>query len=257
MTQVSFIPNSRSVLQQKLATQISMVQGTHWCTIKLLRPEVYLANGLTTNCLALGVVLHEQEHVSDITTQQGVHVVMEWTTTMHIVQDDCEIEFFAFENNALGFEAGQRLVLKINKIDGEDNSQSLGCAFDKDSLPFAVYIAQAAPKGKRSSIKPVHIIGGQTLNREGSTRALIAWLDKHNKELAANFGVEKLVWCEQSSSGRSDRNQVRVFYRVDFADNKKKKVCANASIAIEHMQSFTQRDFYDDMLYRTYEYALT
>ena len=35
------------------------------------------------------------------------------------------MEFFAYENNALGFEPGQRLALKIKKIqDGENNVQS-------------------------------------------------------------------------------------------------------------------------------------
>lgn len=245
---VSFLPNSRSVLQQKLAHVVGPASNwNNWLCVGLSSNPYANCEG----CLFLGICLQADE------TCKGLHVVLEWTSTMHFAQE-CDIEFFAYENNALGFEPGQRLALKIKKIqDGENNVQSLGCAFDQQDLPFTVDILPVAPKTtKRTSLKPVQLMGGQTLNREGSTRALIAWLDKHNSDLAANFGVEKLVWCEESS-GRADRNQVRVFYRVDFADNKKKRVCANATSAIEYMQMFTQSDFYDDMLYRTRDYALT
>lgn len=55
--------------------------------------------------------------------------------------------------------------------------------------------------------------------------------------------MDRLVWCEESSS----RAGTRCFYRVDLSDNNKKKACSNASIAMKCMQEFTNTDFYDDM----------
>ena len=58
-------------------------------------------------------------------------------------------------------------------------------------------------KRARSTLKSVVLSDGQSLNREGSMRAVSAWLDtcKHiNADLAKAYGVDKLVWCEEVNS---------------------------------------------------------
>ena len=79
------------------------------------------------------------------------------------------------------------------------------------------------------------------LNRENSMRALVAWLDKYNSELAGKYGVDKLVWCEEGSSARSSAGMVRGWFHYDVDNDMKQKPLPNASAAIECMQKSTQR----------------
>lgn len=172
-----------------------------------------------------------------------------------------EVEVYAFEGNALGATIGDKLQISIEALClTEDMTNVLGCVFDAFAAAYAVTLTVGScvsGRKKRSQIKYVQLAGGQTLNREGSMRALVAWLDKHNRDLAPGYNLEKLVWCEENNSLRCDRKQVRVFYRIDLGDNNKKKVCANATAAIEYMQQFTQTDCYEDLLHRSHEYALS
>ena len=85
---------------------------------------------------------------------------------------------------------------------------------------------------------------------------IVAWLDKHNAKLGPNYGVEKLVWCEEGTSARSSGGIVRGWFRIDTTDRNRRKVVPNASAAIDAMQNFTNTDFYDDIKDHTSHYNI-
>ena len=173
---------------------------------------------------------------------------------------------YAVENNAFKLPTGTKLVLNVGDDCDEDGvRETIGMAFDRNYTPLHVEVvfgggrkaARTLPKhvvlpngtvpnGKRSTLKPVVLPNGTILNRDMSLKAFCTWLNKYNRIYAPAFGVSRLVWCEEMSSSRADRNQVRVFYRLDLTDMRKKP-CANVNNAIEAMENIINRNFYTDM----------
>jgi hypothetical protein len=98
-------------------------------------------------------------------------------------------------------------------------------------------------KRARSKLEMVVNSSGEEVGRDATMRLLTDWLDKNNKLLAPKYGVEKLVWCEESKA----RSGTRSFFRIDVTDSNKRKACGNASAAIRFMQEFTKTDFYEEM----------
>jgi len=166
----------------------------------------------------------------------------------------------AFEGNPLGLSAGELFIL-LSFADSTV-AANLGIAIT-DVGAFAVQVNSEAPreptkKQARSKMEMVSITDEKSyvriLNRENSMRALVAWLDKYNSELAGKYGVDKLVWCEEGSSARSSAGMVRGWFHYDVDNDMKQKPLPNASAAIECMQKFTKTDFYHDLYTRTSDF---
>ena len=181
-------------------------------------------------------------------------VVLTGSLTFHHVQDQSIVlEFYATENNCLGIAVGTKCTVALQS------------SFDKPGLGIAIKSGHNSVLNvvlttcdevvckKRSKLKHV-VLPHRTLNKEESIRAYLVWLNKHNLELAPRFGMEQLVWCEETASSRSNSGVIRNFFRIDTYDNNKKKSCGNITSAIEAMQDFTKTDFYDDMLTKTVDY---
>lgn len=164
-----------------------------------------------------------------------------------------EVHMHALEGNALSVPAGTKLTLAIGGHGDETQMGrqirrfTIGAAFNPEYAMLQVDLVVDSGGRARSQLKQVILPNGTVLNRDMSVRAVCAWLNKQNKIYASLFGVERLVWCEESSSWRSDRNQVRVFYRVDLHDQNRKKTCGNINRAIECMENLINRDFFEDM----------
>ena len=175
------------------------------------------------------------------------------------------IDLYALESNPLNMQCGEAFVLSFQPAPIESGGDTLlGYTMNTSNELVAVMVqpdeassdvaGPVAKRQKRTLLKMVTLSGNRHLNREGSMRCLVAWLDKHNADLASHYGVDKLVWCEEVSSARSS-GTIRSFFRYDLGDSNKRKPCVNASVAIEHMQAFTKSDFYDDMLQRSEQYT--
>lgn len=167
----------------------------------------------------------------------------------------------AFEGNPLGLRAGEPFVLSLTFAESSV-AANLGIAIT-DVGAFAVHANSEASreplkKKARSKMELVSITDDksnvQILNRENSMRALVAWLEKYNSELAGKYGVDKLVWCEEGSSARSSSGMVRGWFHYDVENDMKQKPLPNASAAIECMQRLTKTDFYNDLYTRTHEF---
>lgn len=205
----------------------------------------------------VGVCLYDCEH-------KGKHVCIDVAdptvfTTVQGAPPTCA--FVAYEDNPFGMRTCDKFDLVLNTVSDVD---VIGLTFDSNMQPIKVGVKvsgtddSAASKKSRVSLKAVQLAGGQTLSREASMKAVVAWLDKHNADLAPKYGLTKLVWCEEGSNSRacSGIGVVRGFFRHDVNDGNKRKSLANASAAIEAMQHFTQTKFYDDMLHSSHKYAL-
>ena len=181
--------------------------------------------------------------------------------TFHQMPSDfvSDVLFCALEGNPLELTAGSTFMLSIAPND--DTEGVFAHVFNSELQPLALSVVpekqqtvvattalagQPPAKKARNSLKSVVLPDGYVLNRENSMKAVIAWLGKHNKIHAPKHGVPKLVWCEEGSSSRSS-GTVRTFFKVDLNDGNKRKICANASSAIECMEAFTGTDFYEDI----------
>jgi hypothetical protein len=82
---------------------------------------------------------------------------------------------------------------------------------------------------------------------ENTMRAIVAWLDKMNQDHASSYSVDRLVWCEEQSSARSEKGTIRGWFKYDISDGNKRKVVPNASDAIVAMEQITKTDFYAEM----------
>ena len=112
----------------------------------------------------------------------------------------------------------------------------------------------AAPthdRKRRSVLKRVEVTAddGRTkmLTVENSMRTIVAWLDKMNQDHASTYSVDRLVWCEEQSSARSEKGTIRGWFKYDISDGNKRKVVPNASDAIVAMEQITKTDFYAEM----------
>ena len=180
---------------------------------------------------------------------------------MQMTSEVVDVKCVAFADNPLGMISGENFTFSAIPTDTTNVDHCLAFTIDDNMHPLAVCLSSDAAvvsqrKKHRMSMKQVELQGGQILNREGSMRALQAWLDKHNADLAGSHGVSKLVWCEEVASSRSG-NTNRAFFRCDLLDGMKRKPLPNASAAIEAMQSFTKSDFYEDIRLRTNSYKLS
>ena len=106
---------------------------------------------------------------------------------------------------------------------------------------------------KKQQIKPVTLIDGRVLSREGTMRALVVWLNTLNNRHAPNYGVTKLVWCKENT--RQGGAMQRTFFSMNL-ETKHQKPCANATAAITLMQNLTGHDFYADMKQRSHMFEL-
>ena len=117
-----------------------------------------------------------------------------------------------------------------------------------DEVADMVVDDAALPRKKK--LPPVTLSDGQTLNREGTMRALNAWLTNLNAEHAPKHGVLRLVWCKENT--RAGGSMQRTFMYTDLK-TRRAKPCANGSAAIQLMQELTGCDFYADMRQRSHE----
>ena len=178
-------------------------------------------------------------------------VVMKGSVLFHHVQDDCTCEFYASENNSLGIPVGRKCTITLQT---SFDTTGIGIAFKADGTMYNVTLTcEDVVTKKRSKLQPV-VLPTQTLNKEESIRACLVWLDKHNFDLAPRHNLQRLVWCEETASSRSNSGLIRNFFKIDIYDNNKKKPCSNITSAIEAMQEFTKSDFYDDMLTKSMDY---
>jgi hypothetical protein len=178
-------------------------------------------------------------------------VVLTGSLLFHHVQNDYTCEFYATENNCLGIPVGRKCSIALQT---SFDTTGLGVAFKTDGTMYNVTLTcEDVVSKKRSKLKPV-VLPNQTLNKEESIRACLVWLDKHNFELAPRHNLQRLVWCEETASSRSNSGLIRNCFKIDIHDNNKKKSCSNITSAIEAMQEFTKSDFYDDMLTKSMDY---
>lgn len=99
-------------------------------------------------------------------------------------------------------------------------------------------------KKKQEVMQPVSLYNGKVLKREDTMRAVKAWLTDCNKEFAARYTVEKLVWCvEKNRTGGAMQRTFKYYCTED----RRNKVCRSASVSIDVMKRYTGRDFYSDL----------
>ena len=159
--------------------------------------------------------------------------------------------FAATENNPFGLIAGTLFNVKLNVA-----SPNLGYVMDVNKQLMGVSIdvhtvvetnERSNDRKRRSVLKRVETADGKSLNVENTMRTIVAWLDKMNTKYAAQHGTDRLVWCEEASSARSEKGSVRGWFKHDVTDGLKRKVVANASEAILCMETVTGTDFYAEM----------
>ena len=166
---------------------------------------------------------------------------------------DSTDSFVAVDGNMLGIPTGTAFNIRYG---GKD--PNLGFLFDKSmrlvALNLDVKGGGAAPtqdRKRRSVLKRVEVTtdDGQikTLTVENTMRAIVAWLDKMNQDHASTYAVDRLVWCEEQSSARSEKGTIRGWFKFDVSDGNKRKVIPNASDAIVAMEQITKTDFYAEM----------
>ena len=68
-----------------------------------------------------------------------------------------------------------------------------------------------------------------------------------NQDHASTYSVDRLVWCEEQSSARSEKGTIRGWFKYDVSDGNKRKVIPNASDAIVAMEQITKTDFYAEI----------
>ena len=161
--------------------------------------------------------------------------------------------FVAVDGNLLGIPTGTAFNVRYG---GKD--PNLGFLFDKSmrivGLSLDVKGGGAAPthdRKRRSVLKRVEVTtdDGQTktLTVENTMRAIVGWLDKMNQDHASTYSVDRLVWCEEQSSARSEKGTIRGWFKHDVSDGNKRKVIPNASDAIVAMEQISKTDFYAEM----------
>ena len=166
---------------------------------------------------------------------------------------DSTDSFVAVDGNMLGIPTGTAFNIRYG---GKD--PNLGFLFDKSmrlvALNLDVKGGGAAPtqdRKRRSVLKRVEVTtdDGQikTLTVENTMRAIVAWLDKMNQDHASTHSVDRLVWCEEQSSARSEKGTIRGWFKYEVSDGNKRKVIPNASDAIVAMEQITKTDFYAEM----------
>jgi hypothetical protein len=166
---------------------------------------------------------------------------------------DSTDSFVAVDGNMLGIPTGTAFNIRYG---GKD--PNLGFLFDKSmrlvALNLDVKGGRAAPtqdRKRRSVLKRVEVTtdDGQikTLTVENTMRAIVAWLDKMNQDHASTHSVDRLVWCEEQSSARSEKGTIRGWFKYEVSDGNKRKVIPNASDAIVAMEQITKTDFYAEM----------
>ena len=160
---------------------------------------------------------------------------------------DSTDSFAAVDGNLLGIPTGSAFKIHYGGKDA-----NLGFLFDTSmrfvALSLDVKGGGAAPthdRKRRSVLKRVEVTAddGKTkmLTVENSMRAIVAWLDKMNQDHASTYSVDRLVWCEEQSSARSEKGTIRGWFKHDVSDNKR-KVIPNASDAIVAMEQITKTD---------------
>ena len=160
--------------------------------------------------------------------------------------------FVAVDGNLLDIPTGSAFKVRYG-----GKSPNMGFLFDKSMrlVPFSLDVNNgAAPthdRKRRSIVKRVDVTtdDGQTktLTMENTMRAIVAWLDKMNQDHASSYSVDRLVWCEEQSSARSEKGTIRGWFKYDISDGNKRKVVPNASDAIVAMEQITKTDFYAEM----------
>lgn len=166
---------------------------------------------------------------------------------------DTTDSFVAVDGNMLGIPTGTMFNIRYG---GKD--PNFGFLFDKSmrlvGLSLDVKGGGAMPthdRKRRSVLKRVEVTNddGQTktLTVENTMRAIVAWLDKMNQDHASTYSVDRLVWCEEQSSARSEKGTIRGWFKHDVSDGNKRKVVPNASDAIVAMEQITKTDFYAEM----------
>ena len=157
--------------------------------------------------------------------------------------------FAATGSNPFGIAVGSMFNLKFNVAD-----PNLGYVLDVEKKLIGVSIDvhaddsnERTERKRRSVLKRVETADGRSLSVENTMRTIVAWLDKMNSKYAAQHGTDRLVWCEEVSSARSEKGSVRGWFKHDINDRLKRKVVANATDAILCMETVTGADFYAEM----------
>ena len=171
--------------------------------------------------------------------------------------------FVAVDCNLLGIPTGSTFHVQTG---GKD--PNLGFLFDKSMRLVAVSLnvqngaVPSHDRKRRSVLKRVEVTTDdgetKTLTVENTMRAIVAWFDQMNQEHASTYSVDRLVWCEEQSSARSEKGTIRGWFKCDIADGNKRKVVPNASDAIVAMEQITKTDFYAEMKsnFKAYEVDL-
>lgn len=159
--------------------------------------------------------------------------------------------FAATDNNPFGLIAGTLFNVKFNVTDPnlgyvmDVKKQFMGVSIDVHTVVESN--ERSNERKRRSVLKRVETADGKSLSVENTMRTIVAWLDKMNAKYAAQHGTDRLVWCEEASSARSEKGSVRGWFKHDISDGLKRKVVANASDAILCMESVTGTNFYAEM----------
>ena len=205
----------------------------------------------TVPCASIGICLTPIEYESYSLTVQTLSSGTHRHPDTSIFE---QLEFHLFASNPFGLPAGSKGRVVFTPYSGaekyEGSLYDLGYCFNTSmdlmcvSIQFDVDVEDSSSrKRSRSKLELVVNANGDEIGRDATMKLLTTWLDDNNRKFAPTYGVEKLVWCEESRA----RAGTRSFFRVDMTDNKKRKPCGNASAAIKFMQEFTKTDFYDDM----------
>ena len=164
------------------------------------------------------------------------------------IEKFCAEEFVVVDNNPLQINMGA--ILRLEEV---DSMPELGVlTIDDDNLVHAIKMQvddnneKQSHHKKRKVVQRV-VVDGITTSREQTIEIFLVWCGFHNKMIAKSYGQEELVFAKNVQSYRTaSTGSLRNFFRYDVASNKIKP-CANASEAIEAMESFTKLSFFDDI----------
>lgn len=184
---------------------------------------------------------------------QRYHLVFERvaaTQKLYTFPSDLEgTEVYAFEENCLNLNAGDKYVMRLVSSTSDDllgavmtdsvTMMNLQFAMEEDCTSVG-----GEAKRQRSNLKLITLANGRQLGRDKTIKAICKWLDKYNSQKAGVFGIKELVWCEEVSVG--SRNQRSWWYYDTVV--RKRKPFANATAAVEYMENITQTDCYAEII---------
>ena len=245
----TFYVTSKSVLPKGshlvIATEKGITPGSHIIGICISNQHCSIGTNLTLHGVADTVIKEFDSNASE-------------GDDIGFYAKECDT-FTAVDGNILGIAMGKTFNIRFR---GKPN---LGYMFGTNAGLVAISIdvqeeeqqqerCTHERKKIRSVLQRVQIDTGKdikVLNVENTMRCIVAWLEHMNKLHAHKFSLDKLVWCEEGTSARSEKGMVRGWFKNDTQD-KRRKIVANATDAIACMEQELAQlvpgvNFYNEM----------